>query len=279
MHRILLSLLVLASFCPSAFAKDKNKDKNKEQTDSSMVMFWPAQESAILKLTFSRFQKLASDAGETTWASDVVVQNVSPKPIPKASFSVALLNKDRARVGNATLVIDSLNPGESARQQFLCEAIAVPAALTIAARIKDGAPISSRMVPMTVNSVPAGASLRVDGKEVGLTPANITVSVGTHQLELRKEGFAVATAPLEMAPDEAPGGSITITLGGLTDDTIELRDGSIITGTVVSMSLESVVLTVNGQQQTLDRNKVKKMFLVERIVSHSVATPEAPMKK
>jgi len=275
MRRILVSLLVLGSFCLIVLAKDKNKD----QADPGIVMLWPGQDNAILKLTFSRFQNLASDAGQTTWASDVIIQNVSAKPIPKASFSVALLNKDHIRVGTGTLVIDDLNPGDSAKQQFLCEASGLPAALMISARLKDGAPVSSRKVPMTVVSVPAGANLKVDDKDAGLTPANISVSVGTHQLELKKEGFAVATTPLEVAPDEAPGGSITITLGGLTDDTVELRDGSVITGAVMSMTLESVVVQVNGQQQTLDRNKVKKVFLVERIVTHPESVQQPSDKK
>jgi hypothetical protein len=125
---------------------------------------------------------------------------------------------------------------------------------------------------MTVISVPAGANLKVDGEDEGLTPANINISAGIHQLTLAKEGFAVGTTPLEVAPDEAPGGSITITLGGLTEDTVELRDGSVISGDVMSMTLESVVIDINGQPQTFDRNKIKKIFLVERIVTH----PETP---
>ncbi len=276
MPRILLCLLVLASFCTIIFAKEKEKDGSKDQADPGLVMFWPSQENAMLKLTFSRFQNLATYAGKSTLASNVVVQNVSSKPIPKASFSVALLDKDRVRVGSGTLVVDDLNSGDSAKQQFLCEAVGIPAVLTISARNSGGAPVSSRLIPMTVISVPAGASLKVDDKDAGVTPAKINVGVGTHQLELKKEGFAVATTPLEVAPDEAPGGSITITLGGLTDDTVELRDGSILTGSVISMTLESVVIDVNGRPQTLDRNSVKKMFLVERQITQRPAATQPP---
>lgn len=278
MRRFLLLLLLLAFSCTSAHAT-KDKDGSKDQGETGIVMFWPNQDNAILKLTFSRFQNLATYAGKMTLVSDVVVQNLSAKLIPKASFSVALLDKDRVRVGNGNLVIDDLNAGESAKVQFQCESTGAPAVLSISARNNGGVPVSLKTVPMTVISVPAGASLKVDDKDQGLTPAKINVGVGTHQLELRKEGFAVATTPLEVAPDEAPGGSITITLGGLTDDTIELRDGSIITGGVMSMTLESVVIDVNGQQQTLDRNKVKKIFLVERIVTHNTVAPETPSKK
>ncbi|MBZ5665432.1 MAG: PEGA domain-containing protein [Acidobacteriia bacterium] len=278
MRPLLVSLLLLAFLCTAALAT-KEKDTSQDQGDSGIVMFWPSQDNAILKLTFSRFQNLATYAGKMSLVSNVIVQNVSAKSIPKASFSVALLDKDRVRVGSGTLVIDDLNPGESAKEQFQCESVGAPAVLSISARNNGGVPTSTKTIPMTVISVPAGATLKVDDKDEGLTPARINVGVGTHQLELRKEGFAVVTTPLEVAPDEAHGGSITITLGGLTDDTIELRDGSIITGSVMSMTLESVLIDVNGQQQTLDRNKVKKMFLVERIVAHPETDPQSPGKK
>ena len=70
--------------------------------------------------------------------------------------------------------------------------------MSISARNNGGLPTSLKTIPMTVISVPAGASLKVDDKDEGLTPARINVGIGTHQLELKKEGFAVATTPLEV---------------------------------------------------------------------------------
>ncbi len=278
MRRFLLPLLLLVLLCTLAHAT-KEKDGSKDQSDTGIVMFWPNQDNAILKLTFSRFQNMGTYGGQMTLVSNVVVQNLSTKLIPRASFSVALLDKDRVRVGNGSLVIDDLNAGESAKVQFQCESAGAPAVLSISAHNNGGVPVSLKTIPMTVISMPAGASLKVDGKDEGLTPAKINVGVGTHQLELRKEGFAVGTTPVEVAPDEAPGGSITITLGGLTDDTIELRDGSILTASVLSMTLESVVIEINGQRQTLDRNRIKKIFLVERTVTPIGTAPHSPTKK
>jgi hypothetical protein len=274
MRRTLVWLfLCLLSFSSALAARNGGDGSDsKESSDAGIVMFWPGQDNAILKLTFSRFQNLATYAGKMTLVSTVIVQNVSAKPLPRASFSVALLDKDRVRVGNGALIIDDLDAGESAKVQFQCESVGAPSVLSISARNNGGVPTSMKTIPMTVISVPAGANLKVDDKDAGVTPAQIHIGIGTHQLVLTKEGFAVATTPLEVAPDEAPGGSITITLGGLTDDTVELRDGSIITGDVMSMTLDSVVIDINGQSQTFDRNKIKKIFLVERIVTH----PETP---
>jgi hypothetical protein len=279
MRRVLIVLLPTLFLLTVAHAA-KDKDNDKDSSGSGLVMFWPNQEAAVLKLTFGRFQNMGTYGGQMTLISNVVVQNVSVKLIPKASFTVALLDKDRVRIGKGDLIVDDLNAGESAKVQFQCESAGAPAVLSISARNNGGAPASLKTIPMTVISVPAGASLKVDDREEGLTPAKINVGIGTHQLELKKEGFAVATTPLEVAPDEAPGGSITITLGGLTDDTIELRDGSILTGEVVSMTLESIVVDIQGQQQKLERNKVKKIFLVERTVTTTTggASPAAKKK-
>ncbi len=278
MRLLVVSLLVLACLCTAAHAA-KGKDAPQDQGDTGLVMFWPKQDNAILKLTFSRFQNMGTYGGQMTLVSSVLVQNLSAKLIPKASFSVALLDKDRVRVGNGNLVVDELGPGESAKVQFQCESAGVPSVLSISAHNNGGVPVSLKTIPMNVISVPAGASLKVDDKDEGLTPAKINVGIGTHQLELKKEGFAVATTALEVAPDEAPGGSITITLGGLSEDSLDLRDGSTVTGAVLSMTLDKIVIEINGQRQTLDRNQVKKIFLVERTVTGTVGGPQAPVKK
>ncbi len=276
MRRVIVSLIVLSSLCSSARATPE-KDPSKDQNAVAIVMFWPRQDKAILKLTFSRFRSLASNGGKTTLQSDVIVQNLSSKTIPKGSLTVALLDKNRAEVGSAPLIVNNLSAGALADVSFQCETVGAPVALSLAARNNDGAPIAIKTIPITVISVPAGANLKVDDEDEGLTPANINIGAGTHQLTLAKEGFAVATTPLEVAPDEAPGGSITITLGGLSNDSVELRDGSTVTGDVMSMTLDKIVIDVNGQRQTLDRNRVKKIFLVERTVT---TTPgAAPAKR
>jgi hypothetical protein len=86
-------------------------------------------------------------------------------------------------------------------------------------------------------------------------------------LTSQKKGYAPGSTPLEVTPDELPGGSITVELGGLSRDTVELRDGTVLLGDVLSMSLTSVVVSVDGKEQTLERNQVKKMMLVERQIT------------
>ncbi len=236
---------------------------------------WP-QESPTLKLTFGTFQQMGAFAGKMSLVSDVLVQNLSNKPMPRASFNVSLLDRNNVRVGIGLLIVDDLNPGQSAKVQFQCTSVGQPSTLSIAARNRGGVPTSTRLIPVMIISVPPGAALKVDDEPAGMTPVTIRVMGGTHNLELHKEGYADAKTPLDVNPDELPGGSITITLGGIANDTIEMRDGSILTGDVMSMTLESVVIKVNGQDQTFDRNKIKKIFLVERVVTHMVTAPVPP---
>jgi hypothetical protein len=235
-------------------------------------MMWPP-ENPTLKLTFGTFHEVGAYLGKLSLVSDVTVQNLTAKSMPRASFNVSLLDRNNVRLGNGLLIIEDLNPGQSAKVQFQCTSVGQPAMLNLAANNSGGVPTSTRAIPVIV-SVPPGATLKVDGQAMGMTPVTVRMLGGTHNLELHKEGYADAKTPLDVNPDQLPGGSITITLGGLASDTIELRDGSILNGDVVSMSLESVVINVQGKEQTFERNRIKKMFLVERTVTH-ISVPEA----
>jgi hypothetical protein len=259
--RLLIAVLLLSTL---SFAKKPD-----------LVMIWPSQDSPSLKLTFGTFRELASYGGKISLASDVIVQNLTNKAMPSASLTVSLLDKSNVRIGSGLLVVDNLGPGQSAKIQFQCFSVGQPVMVNLAAYNGGGVPTSTKTVSITINSVPPGAALKVDDQAVGNTPVAVRVLTGTHNLELRKEGFAVAKTPLDVNADEASGGSITITLGGLANDTIELRDGSILTGDVLSMTLESVVINVQGVERTFERNKIKKMFLVERTVTHISATDSA----
>jgi hypothetical protein len=80
-----------------------------------------------------------------------------------------------------------------------------------------------------VNSVPQGAVLKVDGTDAGTTPKMVKVGVGKHLLEFTKEGFNAGKFPMEVGPDDVSGGSVSYELGTSAHDTIELRDGSVLT--------------------------------------------------
>ena len=90
------------------------------------------------------------------------------------------------------------------------------------------------------------------------------VTPGKHVLEFSKEGFNSGKFPLEISPDDASGGSVSYELGTLAHDTVELRDGSVLVCDVESMSATQIVIRVGGALEHMDRNKIKRMLLVER---------------
>ena len=121
-----------------------------------------------------------------------------------------------------------------------------------------------KTISVTVNSVPQGAAVKVDGTEVGVTPKIVQVVPGKHILEFSKEGFNTGHFPLEITPDDAPGGSVSYELGASAHDTIELRDGSLLSGDLESVSTDEVVVRIGGNVQRFNRNQVKRIGLVSR---------------
>ena len=77
-------------------------------------------------------------------------------------------------------------------------------------------------------------------------------------LDFNKSGFSPGKFPFEIAPDDASGGSVSFELGTSAHDTVELRDGSILSGDLVSISGMDVVVKVGGNNQSLSRNQVKR---------------------
>ena len=245
--------------------------------DSAIVMLWPSPDNPSLKLTFSRFRNAGGYEGKIALVSDVVIENLSPKLIPQASFSVFLLDKDRVRIGTGVLVVNDVNPGESVKVLFQCESVGVPATLSIGAKNSGGVPTSFKTIPLQVISAPPGASLKVDGKDAGMTPTTVNLTAGNHNLELQKDGYGPTATPVDIAADDLPNGSIKITLAGLANDVVSLRDGTSLNGDVMSMDLDSIVIRADGKDQKIERNQVNKIFLVERIITH-VPAPDAQIK-
>src|SRR5947209_14859680 len=266
---LFLALILLAS---CAWPKDKN--------EPIITMLWPASGTPTLKLMFGKFIQTAEYVGEKTFTCDVVVQNVSQKGIPSGSLTVRMLDKNRVRIADSVLNFSDLGPGDSSRISLRVSATGIPATLSlIVLNDSAGIPTSLKTVPIKIISVPSGASLKVDGKESGVTPKVVSLTVGTHSLEFAKEGYATGTTPVDVTADEIPGGSITFEMGGLSRDTVELRDGSSILGDVMSLSTTSVVIRVNGEDQTYGRNRVKRISLVERETVQPVVTPPTTNSK
>jgi hypothetical protein len=121
-----------------------------------------------------------------------------------------------------------------------------------------------KTISITVNSVPQGAEVKIDGTPAGTTPKIVQVAPGKHILTFSKEGFKSGNFPLETTPDDVSGGSVSYELGTSAHDTIELRDGSVLSGDVQSMSATEVIVRVGGTDQRINRDQVKRILLIPR---------------
>lgn len=233
----------------------------------AQVIVWPEQGTPIVRFTFGKFREIGSLGNERTYVTDTTAENLWTKPIPNANFALYLYDKNKVRIGQANLNITNLSPGETVKFQTTVAISGPPASLSVVPTYlpKELGPAAPpRKVSITINTVPQGATAKLDGEEVGITPKIVQVAVGKHTLDFSKEGFNPGEFPFEIGPDDASGGSVSFELGTSAHDTIELRDGSVLSGDLVSISGMEVVIKVGGSDQRVDRNQVKRILLVQR---------------
>lgn len=235
---------------------------------------WPASGDPMLHFTFGKFKALPGMGSLHGYVMDTTAENLSKRVIPSARFSVYLFDKNKVRVGEDVISLTNLGPGETVKFETTINTSGQPASITLH-EISQAA----KAITITINSTPQGAMLKVDGAEMGTTPRTITIGAGKHTLIFTKEGFTAGTFPLEISRDDVSGGSLSYELGAAAYDSIELRDGSLLNGDLVSISGMDVEIRVGGALQHIDRNKIKRVMLVQRdapkldLPSASPATP------
>lgn len=254
---LVIVTIVAAVAVPSAYPKDP----------PAQVVVWPQNGTPILRFTFGKFKEVGSLGSERSYITETTAENLWSKPISDANFSLYLFDKNKTRIAEATIAVSNIAPGETIKFQTTIASSGPPASLSVVARSvpKELGPVAPpRLVSMTVNTVPQGAVAKLDGVDVGTTPKMVQVPVGKHVFEFSKEGFNPGKFPFEIGPDDASGGSVSFELGTSAHDTIELKDGSVLTGDLVSVSGIEVVIKVGGSDQRLNRNQVKRILFVER---------------
>jgi hypothetical protein len=233
------------------------------------LVMWPEKGDPVLRFTFGKFKEVGSLGTERSYITETTVENLWSKRISDASFVLYLFDKNKTRIAEAHINVSNVAPGETVKFQTTIASSGPPASLSVVARYvpKELGPAAPpRMVSVTVNTVPPGATAKLDGAEVGTTPKMVQVSAGKHLLEFSKEGFNSGKFPFEIGPDDASGGSVSFELGTSAHDTIELRDGAVLTGDLVSVSVSGmeIVIKTGGSDQHFNRNQVKRILLVER---------------
>lgn len=256
-NRGLRVLLFTAVVSVAAYAKDP----------PPQVIVWPSSGTSVLRFTFGKFKEVGSLGNERSYVTETTAENLWSKSIANANFALYLFDKNKVRIAQATMTLSNVAPGETVKFQTTISSSGPPASLSVVPTYlpKELSPLAPpRIVSITINTVPQGADAKLDGVEVGTTPKMVQVAVGKHLLEFSKEGFNPGKFPFEMGPDDASGGSVSFELGTSAHDTIELRDGSVVTGDLVSVSGMEIVVKTGGTDQHFNRNQVKRILLVER---------------
>lgn len=231
------------------------------------VIVWPSEQSPVLRFEFGKFKQTASSRREHIYTVETSAANVWNKRIQQANFYLYIYDKSKTRIGEGYVNLTNLGPGESAKFETTLTTAGNPAALSLTPRSLPnelGQYLPPNTISITVNSVPQGAELKIDGQPAGITPKIVQVSPGKHILEFNKEGFNTGTFLLEISANDVSGGSVSYELGTSAHDTVELRDGSVLSGDVESVSATEVVVKIGGALQHLNRNQVKRILLVQR---------------
>lgn len=256
-------VLLLFALSAAAFAKDT----------PLAVIDWPSTGTPVIRFTFSKFKTLPGMGSLHGYVMDTTAENLSARVIPSASFSVYLFDKAKVRVGEDVISVSNVGPGETVRFETTVMASGQPVSVSILAKTS-----AAKTITLTVNSSPQGALLKVDGTEAGVTPRLITVGAGKHILTFSKEGFKSGDFPLEIGQNDVSGGSVSYELGTASYDSIELRDGSVLNGDLVSISGMDVEIRVGGNLQHIDRNNIKRIMLVQRDAPHQDLPPPSSMQ-
>lgn len=261
------TLLSIALILVSSIAASAKETPN--------TLLWPSNDAPVIRFTFGRFVKIGSTLNQTEFKVDVTAENLWTKPITSAMFDAYFFGRDNVRIGTGYIRLSNVSVNETVRfslpftasgsqpSSFKLVATQLPQELATAAPPKK--------IRMTIYSIPAGASLAVDGQDVGATPKQVGLSAGKHALQFKLEGFHSGTFPLVIGPDDVSGGTVSYELGALAHDTIEMRDGTTLVADVETMDASTVVVRVAGNLQSLDRNQIKRILLVEREAPTGVA--------
>lgn len=232
-----------------------------------LAMIWPASGQPVVRFSFGKFRETSSYGKHHDYTTDVTAENLWNKRISKAEFTLYVFDKAKVRIGEAWLAINDVGPREVVKFQTGIGASGTIASMELVPRSLPAelqAFLPPKTISITVNSVPQGAELKIDGAPAGTTPKIVQVTPGKHMLTFSKEAFNSGAFPLEISPDDVSGGSVSYELGTSAHDTLELRDGSVLSGDVQSMSATEVVVRIGGTIQRLSRNQVKRIVLIER---------------
>ncbi|MEY2414043.1 MAG: hypothetical protein QOD84_2649 [Acidobacteriaceae bacterium] len=192
MRRIFACVLLLVFSCLAA-AKDQ----------PFQVVTWPESGQPVLRFSFSKFKEIGGIGKEHTYVTEVSAENLSPKTINGSIFNLYVFDRSKARVSEGFINLSNVPAGQTVRFQVTLAVSGIPASVSVATAAATTNTNAPRPVSITVNSVPQGAAVKLDGKELGTTPRTVEIAIGQH---MKKKATIRAKcrskSPPTMLPEE-----------------------------------------------------------------------------
>jgi hypothetical protein len=78
---------------------------------SGQVMVWPPTGSPVLRFTFGKFKEVSNSGSRHNYTTEVTAENLWGKIISNATFTLYAYDKSKARVGDAWVTVNDMDPG------------------------------------------------------------------------------------------------------------------------------------------------------------------------
>ena len=99
----------------------------------AQVVVWPKSGSPVLRFSLGKFKEVASIGNRRSYMIDTRAENLWGKVIPRASFSLYLSDKNKARIGDGYILLSNVGVRETVKFQTAIDASATPMSLSWAA--------------------------------------------------------------------------------------------------------------------------------------------------
>jgi hypothetical protein len=144
-----------------------------------LVIVWPASGEPVVRFSFGKLKEIGCSGNHHDYTADVTAENVWNKKISKAEFTLYFFDKAKVRIGEAWIAISDVGPGTVVKFRTSITASGTVASMELVPRSLPAelqAFLPPKTISITVNSVPQGAELKIDGTSAGTTPKIVQVT-------------------------------------------------------------------------------------------------------
>jgi hypothetical protein len=100
----------------------------------TQIILWPDHGPPVMRFTFGKFKEVGSVGNEWTFMTETTAENLWSKTIADATFTLHLYDRNKVRIGEATVNVSNVGPGETVKFQTTIASSGSAVSLSLAAR-------------------------------------------------------------------------------------------------------------------------------------------------